>query len=251
MEQQNQDIEQLATAMEQMTATVTDVASHANATAQASVQATEEASKGAMIATEAMGGISVLTQQINQAAEVIARLDGDSAQIGTVLNVIEGIAEQTNLLALNAAIEAARAGESGRGFAVVADEVRTLALRSRQSAGEIHQMVAQLQGGARDAVTAMEEARERATISEEQIEAAAESLGTIAGEVHHIKDMNTRIATATEQQRSVAEAINLNIDSIRHESNNAGAGAHDTAQASDELNRIASHFQILIRQCST
>ena len=153
--EQRSETDQVAAAMNEMTATVQEVASNANQTASASHNANEAAKEGAYIATEALGGIEMLVKEMRGAAEVIAKLDSQSNDIGMVLDVIRGIAEQTNLLALNAAIEAARAGEQGRGFAVVADEVRTLASRTQQSTEEIQKMIEGLQVGAQEAVKVM------------------------------------------------------------------------------------------------
>ena len=244
--EQQRETDMVATSMNEMTSTVQEVAHNAVKTAEASGEATQEASNGAMVSTEALGGISVLVREIENAAAVIQKLDADSESIGMVLDVIKGIAEQTNLLALNAAIEAARAGEAGRGFAVVADEVRTLASRSQQSAEEIRSMIEKLQGGARGAVQAMDSAKKKAQSSEEQVEAAAESLGMIAGEVSTINDMNTQIATAAEEQTAVAEEINRNVANITQVAEQAAEGARHSASISEELVGLSSRLEDLV-----
>jgi methyl-accepting chemotaxis protein len=243
---QQAETDMVATAMNEMNATVQEVATNAARTADASREAKSEASNGALVSTHALGGIAMLMSEIDEAAGVIQKLDTDSANIGMVLDVIKGIAEQTNLLALNAAIEAARAGEAGRGFAVVADEVRTLASRSQKSAEEIEKMIAKLQAGAREAVQAMEGSRAKAQESEEQVEAAAESLGMIAGEVSTINDMNTQIATAAEEQTAVAEEINRNISTITQVADQTAEGARHSAQISEELVQLAADLETLV-----
>ncbi|MCW8919232.1 MAG: methyl-accepting chemotaxis protein [Gammaproteobacteria bacterium] len=243
---QQTETDMVATAMNEMNSTVQEVAANAARTAEASHGAKGEASNGALVSSHALGGIAMLMSEIEAAAGVIQKLDNDSASIGMVLDVIKGIAGQTNLLALNAAIEAARAGEAGRGFAVVADEVRTLASRSQKSAEEIESMIARLQAGAREAVQAMEDSRAKAQESEEQVEAAAESLGMIAGEVSTINDMNTQIATAAEEQTAVAEEINRNIATITQVADQTAEGARHSAQISEELVQLASNLETLV-----
>ena len=243
---QQRETDMVATSMHEMNEAVQEVANNAVRTAEASQEATHEAGNGAMVSTEALGGISVLMNEIESAARVIAKLDADSENIGMVLDVIKGIAEQTNLLALNAAIEAARAGEAGRGFAVVADEVRTLASRSQQSAEEIRSMIEKLQSGARDAVQVMEGAKKKALSGEEQVEAAAESLGMIAGEVSTINDMNTQIATAAEEQTAVADEINRNITNITQVAEQTAEGARHSARISEDLVGLSSRLSELV-----
>ena len=246
--EQRMETDQVATAMNEMNATVQEVALHAGQTAESSREVDQEAKDGALIATEAIGGIDALLSEVTAAAEVINRLDAKSVDIGAVLDVIRGIAEQTNLLALNAAIEAARAGEQGRGFAVVADEVRTLASRTQKSTEEIQGMIEGLQGEARQAVSAMESAKERALAGTEQVEKAAESLAMIAGGVGTINDMNTQIAHAADQQSEVADEINRNINNISQIADKTSEGAKQTAQASDDLVQLAEQLQSLVRR---
>jgi methyl-accepting chemotaxis protein len=241
--EQRSETDMVASAMNEMSSTVQEVARNASNTAAASRGADDESKNGALVATEALAGIDALIREVENASAVIAKVENDSTAIGMVLDVIKGIAEQTNLLALNAAIEAARAGEQGRGFAVVADEVRTLASRTRQSTDEIQSMIKRLQGGAHDAVQAMEAARSRAQAGSDQVEKAAENLATIAGEVSTINDMNTQIATAAEEQSAVAEEVNRNITNISHIADKTSEGAKHTAQISEELVRLAAELQ--------
>jgi methyl-accepting chemotaxis protein len=232
--------------MNEMSGTVQEVARNAADASNAADAADTEASNGALVSTEAIGGIESLVSEVNSAAQVIRNLEQDSENIGSVLDVIRGIAEQTNLLALNAAIEAARAGEQGRGFAVVADEVRTLASRTQQSTQEIQDMILRLQDGAANAVKVMEGAQNKAQVSSDSVEKAAESLAAIAGSVSAINDMNTMIASAAEEQSAVAAEMQTNMNNIREVADRSADGAQQTAQASEELARLAAEQQALM-----
>jgi len=241
--QQQTETKQLASAMNQMNSAVHDVARNAAQTAEASQTATEVARNGAYVSTQALAGIDMLAQQIEQVGKTIRKLDTESAGVGSVLDVIKDISEQTNLLALNAAIEAARAGETGRGFAVVADEVRTLANRSHGSAAQIQQMIESLQAQARGAVKEMEVAQEKAQEGTELVEQAAESLGLIAGEVSAISDRNTEVAASAEEQSAVANEINLNAENINLIADKTSAGARQTARDSSQLLELALQLE--------
>jgi methyl-accepting chemotaxis protein len=243
---QQAEIDSIAAAMNEMSGTVQEVARNAADASNAADAADTEASNGALVATEAIGGIESLVSEVNSAAQVIRNLEQDSENIGSVLDVIRGIAEQTNLLALNAAIEAARAGEQGRGFAVVADEVRTLASRTQQSTQEIQDMILRLQDGAANAVKVMEGAQNKAQVSSDSVEKAAESLAAIAGSVSAINDMNTMIASAAEEQSAVAAEMQTNMNNIREVADRSADGAQQTAQASEELARLAAEQQALM-----
>lgn len=243
--QQQAETDQVSTAMNEMNATVHEVARTASETAESSQNAESESSKGALVATEALGGFDVLTREMENAANVVQKLEADSEDISMVLDVIQGIAEQTNLLALNAAIEAARAGEQGRGFAVVADEVRTLASRTQTSAEEIRGMIEQLQKGAQQAVVVMGTAQTSAQSGSEQVEAAAEALAEISGAVTNINAQNTQIATAAEEQTAVTEEINRNIVTISQLAGQTADGAQQTAVSSEDLARLSTELQQL------
>jgi methyl-accepting chemotaxis protein len=244
--QQRSETDQVATAMNEMTATVREVAGHAAEARKASSSANDEARSGALVATEAIGGIDALSQQIEKSAQVIQKLDTQTEDIGMVLTVIKGIAEQTNLLALNAAIEAARAGEQGRGFAVVADEVRSLASKTQRSTEEIQAMIEALQAGARQAVQAMEKANGKALEGSDQVERSAEGLAAIAGEVATISNMNSHIALAADEQSKVAEEINRKIASISEVADLTAEGAKQTREVSVEIERLAAELEDLV-----
>jgi len=249
-EQANHDVmveqsetDQVAAAMNQMSATVQEVARSAAEAASAAQTADGEAVSGKQVVAATVEAIDALASEVNNAANVIQKLEQDSDNIGRVLDVIRGVAEQTNLLALNAAIEAARAGEQGRGFAVVADEVRTLAQRTQQSTEEIQQMIETLQLGARDAVEVMERGRERARTSVEHAARAGASLSAITEAEARINDMNTQIASAAEEQSAVAEEINRNVVAITHVAHSTSEGAGRTAAAAEELRRLAQALE--------
>lgn len=245
---QQSETEQVATAMNEMTSTVHDVASNITLTASSANKAHAETKTGSQVMTQAVQQIQVLVNQIGDASEIINKLEKNSHNISSVLDVIKSIAEQTNLLALNAAIEAARAGEQGRGFAVVADEVRTLASRTQKSTEEINQMIEELQSGSKASVDAMERSRTQADVAVSQAMLAGDSLTAISTAVTQITDMSAQIASAAEQQGSVSEEINRNIVRINNMTNETAEGTHQTSAATHELARMASELQQMVRQ---
>lgn len=246
-EQQNQT-EQVATAMNEMTVTVQEVSINITSTAEAAHDANLETENGSKVVNNTISAIQELAGQIEKSTNVIHQLEKDSEDISAVMDVIRGVAEQTNLLALNAAIEAARAGEQGRGFAVVADEVRTLAARTQSSTEEINQVIIKLQSGSQDAVNVMNNSSSQAQALVETAKEAGTSLTAISQAVNKINDMSTHIATAAEEQNSVAEEINSNIVRINDMSQDTSTGAQQTAQASDDLAQLATQLQSLVNQ---
>ncbi len=240
------DIDQVATAMHEMSKTVQEVASNTNNTAQATEEADKHTAKGHAVAGGAMGAINELVGEMKSASEVICGLESDTKDISVILDVIRGIAEQTNLLALNAAIEAARAGDHGRGFAVVADEVRLLAQRTQESVEEIEAMIRRLQEGALNAVKVVDNSHNMAGKSVELMSEATEVLNVINGTVSSINQMTLQIATAAEEQSSVAEEMNRNIINISQVAENNSQGAQQTSTASSELAKLAENLQSVI-----
>lgn len=233
------EIELVATAVHEMTATAQDVARNATQAAEAASHADRAANQGRHIVQDTGATITELAGEIGRAVDVVQTLARDSENIDAILVTIRSIAEQTNLLALNAAIEAARAGEQGRGFAVVADEVRNLAQKTQQATGEIQQMIQQLQNGTRDVVQVMEQSQSRTQRSVEQADAAAEALQAITQAVSLINDMNNQIASAAEEQSAVAEDINRNVTNIGQVAQDVAGGAEEASQASAGLTAAA------------
>jgi len=232
---QQSETEQVAAAMQEMTHTVQSVADSAEKAVNDARNADLAANNGSQVVSRSISVINNLASKVESAGAVIQKLDDESNNIGSVLDVIKGIAEQTNLLALNAAIEAARAGEQGRGFAVVADEVRTLASRTQKSTAEIQEMIERLQSGAREAVSAMDDGTKHAKEGVTQVEAAGEALSAITQAIATILEMNTHIARAADEQSTVSEEINRNISGISNVAHDTAAGVDQTMHASQEL----------------
>ncbi|MCS3511708.1 methyl-accepting chemotaxis protein [Pseudomonas grimontii] len=232
---QRMQIEQVATAMNQMSSTAQEVARSAAAAVSSAHSVNDETVNGRGLVQSQQGSIARLASEIDQSVRVINQLATDSQSISGVLEVIKSIAEQTNLLALNAAIEAARAGEQGRGFAVVADEVRTLARRTQHSTEEIEQMISRLHSGVAAAVKAMGTSHEMANGTVEQSDKVQQALENILGAVGMIVDQNQQIAAAVEQQTAVAHDIDQNIVEINRAGEHAAQGAHQTEAASRQL----------------
>lgn len=245
---QQQETGQVASAMNEMVATVQEVSRTASEALSATNHADQEASNGTHASNIAMKGINTLINKIDETEGKVKKLEIESENIGTVLDVIRGIAEQTNLLALNAAIEAARAGEQGRGFAVVADEVRTLASRTRESTDEINTMITGLQAEVHDVVESMGTASEQGKDGAEKVEKAIQSLNAIASSVSAISDMNTQIASASSEQQSTAEEINKNIENIDLISQRTSQDANETNKTSNELTQLSMSLQQLVGQ---
>lgn len=249
-EAQRSEIDMVATAMTQMSASSQTVADSASAAAQSTVEADQQGIKAHDIVDSAVNSIETLAHQIDEASTVITELGNDVSNIVSVLDVIRGIADQTNLLALNAAIEAARAGEQGRGFAVVADEVRNLAKRTQDSTAEIQNMIERLESGSERGVETMTMSKESSVGTVSQTQEAAEALNQIAQALSSITDMNNHIATASEEQNKVGDDISMRINMIAESSHDAAALAHSEkdatealTQLTDQLENMMSHFR--------
>ncbi|MDY0249347.1 MAG: methyl-accepting chemotaxis protein [Pseudomonas sp.] len=238
-EDQSQQTEQIATAINEVTYAVQDVAKHAEQAANEVSQATEQAVSGQENINNSLKQTDKLSATIEQAVEVMQKLAEESSQVGRVLDVIRSIAEQTNLLALNAAIEAARAGEQGRGFAVVADEVRLLAQRTQQSTDEVQKMIESLQQNSQAAVKVINESSHTAQATVEQAQQAQESLTSISNALHMINGLNASIASATLEQSHVAEEINQNVTQVAGLSQSSNEAAHQLSASSGQLNQLA------------
>ena len=248
LQQQNNEIEQAATAVNEMTTAVEEVARNAVSTSDATRQSSESAHAGQERVSETVTAIGALASDVQVTGGLVQSLANQSQDIGKVLDVIRAIAEQTNLLALNAAIEAARAGESGRGFAVVADEVRALAYRTQQSTQEIEQMVQGMRSGSTQALDSMQSSSSRAATTLALAELAGEALQTITASVHQIHERNLVIASAAEEQAQVAREVDRNLVNIRDLSVRSAAGAHQTNDTSNELTHLANALRTRVKR---
>jgi methyl-accepting chemotaxis protein len=246
LHRQNDEIQQAATAVTQMSAASDEVARSAARASQASTQAAEEAFNGQARVQQAVVAMTTMTQEITDSTRSVEVLAEQVRDIGKVLDVIRSIAEQTNLLALNAAIEAARAGEQGRGFAVVADEVRALAHRTQMSTGEIEGMINLVRKGADDAVQAMSKSQVLAVSTQSLATEAGLALERISDGVSKISEQNLVIASAAEEQAHVAKEVDRNLVNIQDLSTQTSAGANQTNASSQELSRLAVSFNVMV-----
>lgn len=246
LHQQNHEIEQAATAVNEMTAAVDEVARNAVATSEASRESDKTAQHGREQVIKTVESIGLLAGDVTTTASQVEQLAGQVRDISKVLDVIRSIAEQTNLLALNAAIEAARAGEAGRGFAVVADEVRALAHRTQQSTQEIEQMIGDVHQGTDKAVQAMQASNERARSTLDVARTAGEALEDITRAISQISERNLVIASASEEQAQVAREVDRNLVNIRDLSLQSSAGANQTSAASQELSQLAIRLNEMV-----
>ncbi|MDH5785428.1 MAG: methyl-accepting chemotaxis protein [Chromatiales bacterium] len=246
VENQLNETEQIATAINEMTTTMQEVAANAIAAAESADSADEQAQSGRRVVSRTVDDINTLSFELEKTAQTIHGLEKESVKIGAVLDVIKGISEQTNLLALNAAIEAARAGEQGRGFAVVADEVRALATRTQSSALEIDAMISRLQSDSQQAVAVMEQSRKHALKTTERSAEAGTSLEEITRSVGQITEMNAQIADSSQQQRTVAEELNRNIINITEIAEHSAEGGKRIDEANASLTGISSNLSKLV-----
>jgi len=246
LESQHMETVQVSTAVNQMSATVLDIAANAEKAALAAKQADDEAQEGMLAMQDTTKAIQVLASNVSSATSVISQLETESQSIGSVIEVIKSIAEQTNLLALNAAIEAARAGEQGRGFAVVADEVRVLASRTQEATEEINKIIGKLQNQSVKAVQVMDENSENTKETMDKVNNAAKSLNTIVTSINEISDMNIQIASAAEQQSAAASEIDQSIVRIASLADESFKSGNQVAESSVSLASLGEQLDSLI-----
>ncbi|TKK33638.1 methyl-accepting chemotaxis protein [Pseudomonas sp. CFBP13528] len=243
---QKDETDQVATAMNEMLATAQEVARHAERASVAANEADQQAGAGEQVVAQAVEQIGNLASEMALSGRAMLALQQESQKIASVLDVIKSVSQQTNLLALNAAIEAARAGSAGRGFAVVADEVRSLAQRTQESAEEIEGLILGLHNGTQQVADIMDSSRNLTDNSVALTRDAGDALAAIARTVSVIQEMNPQIAAAAEQQSAVAEEINRSVLKVRDVSEQTAAASEETAAASVQLTRLSVDLQTLV-----
>ena len=248
VQSQRAETEQVAAAVNQMSSTALEISRNAAEAAGSAKQADTEAQNAKVVVASTIDSMGFLAAEIQNGVQVINNLELDVDNITSMVGVIQGIAEQTNLLALNAAIEAARAGEQGRGFAVVADEVRTLANKTQTTTEEIQEMITRLQSGAESAVNVMKSSQEKGECTVQDVNKTDGSLGDIVNAVSLINNMNTQIASSSEQQTLATEEISQSITNISDVADQAAGGAKSTESACMRLAGLAEDLDAQLNQ---
>ncbi|WP_240503693.1 MULTISPECIES: methyl-accepting chemotaxis protein [Pseudoalteromonas] len=245
---QQSETEMIATAMTQLSASAEEISRNANEAANSAKNANRSADDTQNSVDEATDSVNTLAQKLDQASDVILKLEGDVKNISSSLSIIQEIAEQTNLLALNAAIEAARAGEQGRGFAVVADEVRELATRTQKSAAQILGVIKTLTDGSKDAVQAMDSSKSFSALTVDKAASASESLQNIVQFIHEILNVNEHIASATKEQNIVDKEISERTESISEHSKESAAIGDRNLEISSKLSEKAGELAAIVNR---